>query len=240
MLSVPRLRAQFRRALLPAMPCGGPPRGAGLPATGSQERDAVLTQVGEMLVPQFADHCFIDIVHGGTLIRSLQRHAGDWTPPPGIWAPTGGQVHYPAGHFCQQAMALLDTVMVTDMKHDNIPAPSAPSKALSQELEVTSVLAAPLYANGELIGVIAIARSRLTSRTQQHFTTCDRDLLTTLAGKAAIAIGSAQCSRSLRHARPVSHPGTWIIKLLRAAPQRLLVTGYGPADHGRKAQALTR
>jgi hypothetical protein len=42
-----------------------------------------------MLVPQFADHCFIDLFQGEQLIRRVQRHASDWVPPPGTWAKTG-------------------------------------------------------------------------------------------------------------------------------------------------------
>jgi GAF domain-containing protein len=185
-----------RRGRERAPPARAGPGQASLQIAGNQELDSALAQIGEMLVPHFADHCFIDVVADDLFIRRMQRHAGGWTPPPGTWVPTGGQIRFPAGHFCQQAMALLDTVLVTDMTRASFPAPSAPSKALSMELELTSVLAAPLYINGTLLGVISMARSRLTSRTQPNYTTCDRDLLTALANEVAIAIRNAQRQQS--------------------------------------------
>ena len=61
--------------------------------------------MAETLVPQFADHCFIDLYQGDKLIRRAQINAGGWTPEPGTWAAVGEQINYPEGHFCQQAMA---------------------------------------------------------------------------------------------------------------------------------------
>jgi GAF domain-containing protein len=192
--SVPRLRAQFRRGRHRAPLSGVPPRRKvrkiGAQVTGNQQLDATLLQVGEMLVPQYADHCFIDVLHGDVLIRRLQRHASGWTPPPGTWAQTGEQIRYPAGHFCQQAMARLDTILVIDTTPERFPAPSAPSLALSMKVEMTSVVTAPLCTHGALLGVISIARSGLTSRSQPHFTTSDRDLLSAVASKVATAIDS--------------------------------------------------
>ncbi|MBV8432173.1 MAG: PAS domain-containing protein, partial [Solirubrobacterales bacterium] len=82
---------------------------------GSLEIGTTLKHVAEMLVPQFADHCFIDLFQGGQLFRRVMRHARNWVPPPGTWAQVGEQIHYPEGHFCQQAMARLDTIVVTDL-----------------------------------------------------------------------------------------------------------------------------
>src|SRR5579859_2201057 len=95
---------------------------------GSLEIDTTLKHVAEMLVPQFADHCFIDLLQGGQLFRRVMRHASNWVPPPGTWAQVGEQIHYPEGHFCQQAMARLDTIVVTDLDLEPRPAPSAQSK----------------------------------------------------------------------------------------------------------------
>jgi hypothetical protein len=139
--SVPRLRAQFRQG----------PRGARLPGilpdhimdaigeqlAGSVEIGATLQHVAEMLVPQFADHCFVDLFQGDALIRRVQRHAGGWTPPAGTWAQVGEQIRYPQGHFCQRAMARLDTVIVNDLaedRGDRYPPPSAQSYATAKEV----------------------------------------------------------------------------------------------------------
>jgi serine phosphatase RsbU (regulator of sigma subunit) len=158
---------------------------------GSLEIGATLRHVAEMLVPQFADHCFIDLYQGDALIRRVQRHASDWTPPPGTWAQVGEQIHYPEGHFCQQAMAHLDTIIVTDLEDERYPAPSAESMSAADEAGLTSVVAAPLYARGVLLGVMSMALSRLTERTERHYDTPDRDLIGAIASRVAIAIDNA-------------------------------------------------
>jgi serine phosphatase RsbU (regulator of sigma subunit) len=158
---------------------------------GSLEIGTTLKHVSEMLVPQFADHCFIDLFQGEQLVRRVQRHARDWVPPPGTWAQTGEPIHYPEGHFCQQAMARLDTIAVTDLEDEHYPAPSAESMAAAHEAGLTSVVAAPLYARGELLGVMSLALSRLTEREERHYETPDRDLIGAIASRVAIAIDNA-------------------------------------------------
>ena len=56
--------------------------------TKSLELNDTLRQVAETLVPQFADHCFIDLRKtdkhkGEVLIRRVQMNAWDWEPPQG-------------------------------------------------------------------------------------------------------------------------------------------------------------
>ncbi len=158
---------------------------------GSLEISTTLKHVAEMLVPQFADHCFIDLFQGDQLIRRVQRHANDWVPPPGTWAQTGQPIHYPEGHFCQQAMARLETIAVTDLETSDYPAPSAESMAAAHEAGLTSVVAAPLYARGDLLGVMSLALSRLTDRDERNYDTPDRDLVGAIASRVAIAIDNA-------------------------------------------------
>jgi serine phosphatase RsbU (regulator of sigma subunit) len=158
---------------------------------GSLEIGTTLKHVAEMLVPQFADHCFIDLYQGEQLIRRVQRHASDWVPPPGTWAQTGEQIHYPEGHFCQQAMARLDTIAVTDLEIEHYPAPSAESLAAARAAGLTSVVAAPLYARGELLGVMSLALSRLPPRDERNYDPPDRDLIGAIASRVAIAIDNA-------------------------------------------------
>jgi len=159
--------------------------------SGSLEINTTLKHVAEILVPQFADHCFIDLFQGDALIRRVQRHASDWVPPPGTWAQVGEQIHYPDGHFCQQAMAGLEPIAVGDLDGEHYPAPSAESMAAAREAGLTSVLAAPLYARGELLGVMSLALSRLTERDERHYEMPDRDLIGVIAGRVAIAIDNA-------------------------------------------------
>ena len=158
---------------------------------GSLEIGTTLKHVAEILVPQFADHCFIDLFQGEALVRRAQRHASDWVPPPGTWAQVGEQIHYPDGHFCQQAMARLDTIAINDLDSEYYPAPSPESMTAAHQAGLTSVIAAPLYARGELLGVLSLALSRLTERDEHHYDTPDRDLIGAIASRVAIAIDNA-------------------------------------------------
>src|SRR5512142_2085856 len=49
--------------------------------------------------------------------------------------------------------------------------------AAAHEAGLTSVIAAPLYARGELLGVMSLALSRLTARDERHYDAPDRDLI---------------------------------------------------------------
>jgi PAS domain S-box-containing protein len=157
----------------------------------SLELDLTLRHVAETLVPQFADHCFIDLFHGDKLIRRAQINARGWTPPPGSWARVGEPIAYPDGHFCQQAMALLDAVVVEDVRDGQYPAPSAMSLRANEDAGIVSVIAAPLCARGELLGVMSLGLSRLTDREESHYDADDRDFMAAIAGRVAIAIDNA-------------------------------------------------
>ena len=83
---------------------------------GSLELDRTLRHVAETLVPQFADHCFIDLRQNDKLVRRVAMHAKGWQPAPGTWAAVGESIRYPQGHFCRQALERLDTVVVEDYR----------------------------------------------------------------------------------------------------------------------------
>jgi PAS domain S-box-containing protein len=157
----------------------------------SLELGLTLRHVAETLVPQFADHCFIDLFSGDKLIRRAQINAHGWTPPPGSWAQVGEQITYPEGHFCEQAMRRLDAVVVENLAAERFPAPHAESLRASHEVGLTSIVAAPLCARGELLGVMSLALSRLTEREEQYYDADDRDFLGAIASRVAIAIDNA-------------------------------------------------
>src|SRR5579859_2517389 len=159
--------------------------------SGSLELGVTLRHVADTLVPQFADHCFIDLIQGDKLIRRTSTHARDWSPKPGTWAGVGEPIRYPEGHFCQQAMARFETVLVADMAEERFPAPSRTSKEICDEVGLTSVVAAPLLARGELLGVMSLALSRLTEREEQQYDAYDRDFLSAIASRVAVAIDNS-------------------------------------------------
>ncbi|MGH3213272.1 MAG: SpoIIE family protein phosphatase [Trebonia sp.] len=158
---------------------------------GSLELDTTLRHVAQILVPQFADHCFIDLISGDKLVRRVMTHAGGWEPAAGTWAGVGEPISYPAGHFMQQAMERLETVVVPDLRAEYYPAPSEESMSAADQAGLTSVLASPLCARGELLGVMALALSRLTDRPDPHYDLSDGDLIGAIASRVAVAIDNA-------------------------------------------------
>ena len=157
----------------------------------SLELDVTLRQVAETLVPQFADHCFVDLFQGDKLMRRAQLHSRGWMPEPGTWAMVGEQIRYPEGHFCQQAMAGRDTIVVTDMAGRQFPAPNQGSMQARADVGLTSAIATPLIARGELLGVMSLALSALTQREEKHFAADDSDFLGAIGSRVAIAIDNA-------------------------------------------------
>ena len=159
--------------------------------SSSLELNVTLRQVAETLVPQFADHCFVDLLLGETLIRRAQLHARGWLPEPDTWPQVGEQITYPAGHFCAEAMARLDTVVVDDMESANVPPPASDGSPECTEIKFTSVIAAPLIARGQLLGVMSLGLSRLTERDERHYGADDRDFLSAIASRVAVAIDNS-------------------------------------------------
>ncbi len=157
----------------------------------SLELDVTLRQVAETLVPQFADHCFIDLLHGDVLIRRAHLHSRGWMPEPGTWALVGEPIKYPKGHFCELAMSQQDTIVVADLAEQMFPAPTPESLQACNDIRLTSVLAAPLIARGQLLGVMSLALSYLTEREERHYGADDRDFLSAIASRVAIAIDNS-------------------------------------------------
>src|SRR5215467_12582319 len=101
--------------------------------------------------------------------------------------PAAGSRRPPPG----QAMARLETVVVPDLHAENYPAPSEESMSAADQAGLTSVLASPLYARGELLGVMALALSMLTDRRDPHYDLSDGDLIGAIASRVAVAIDNA-------------------------------------------------
>jgi PAS domain S-box-containing protein len=157
----------------------------------SLELDVTLREVAETLVPQFADHCLIDLFQGDKLVRKAQLHSRGWMPEPGSWAMTGEQIVYPKGHFCYEAMAGRTTIVISDLATEPVPAPRPASLEICDDIGLSSVIATPLIARGEVLGVMSLALSSLTQRTDRHYAADDGDFLGAIGSRVAVAIDNA-------------------------------------------------
>ncbi|HKR67913.1 MAG TPA: SpoIIE family protein phosphatase [Streptosporangiaceae bacterium] len=158
---------------------------------GSLALGDTLERVADTLVPQFADHCFIDLRTKEGLVRRVLANAWDWTPTRGRWAAIGELVRYPPGHFCSRAMAQGETILIEDLHDEDQPAQTAAALEASREAGMTSVIAAPLTMRGELLGVMTLALSNLTERTTRHYIADDRDLVAAIASRVSVAVDNA-------------------------------------------------
>src|SRR5215467_1838289 len=157
----------------------------------SLELHDTLRRVADTLVPQFADHCFIDLRTKEGLVRRAQVNAWNWKPSRGAWVQPGEPVVYPPSHFCTRAMAQNETILVEDVLEEDQPAPTAASLEASKEVGMTSAIAAPLVMRGQQLGVITLALSDLTDRDTRHYVADDRDLVAGIASRVSVAIDNA-------------------------------------------------
>ncbi|GLW10478.1 hypothetical protein Misp01_56060 [Microtetraspora sp. NBRC 13810] len=166
---------------------------------GSLYVEETLKRVAEMLVPQFADHCFIELMENDRLIRRVSTHVPGWSPPPGTWLPVGSEIRYPAGHYVDAALRRQETILVEDFSQVSYPAPSPGSVRLSGEIGLTSAIAAPLAVRGEILGLMYLGLSNLTDRRSPHYDAFDRDFVGAIATRVALAVDNALLFEEERH-----------------------------------------
>lgn len=156
----------------------------------SLEFDPTVRGVAGILVPQFADHCFIDLYEHDRLVRHVSVHAEGWKPPPRSWYDVGEEVRYPERHFVTQSLRRLETVVSGEYMFES--SPSTRSDQVSRQVGVTSAIAAPLRARGEVLGVLTLALSGLSARQKETYGGFDRDFVGAIASRVALAIDNAR------------------------------------------------
>ena len=156
----------------------------------SLELGVTLRHVADTLVPQFADHCFIDLFQWDKLLRRAQINARGWAPPPGTWASWASRSGTPRGISASRRWRGWTRSWWPTWRTE-LPGAEAGSLRASEEVGLTSIVAAPLVARGELLGVMSLALSRLTEREEPHYNAYDRDFLGAVASRVAIAIDNA-------------------------------------------------
>ncbi|MGP3934727.1 SpoIIE family protein phosphatase [Nonomuraea sp. KM88] len=166
---------------------------------GSLYVEETLKRVAEMLVPQFADHCFIELTEGDRLVRRVSQHVQGWAPPLGTWKPVGAEIRYPSGHYADTALRRQETILVEDFSNSSFPAPTESSARLCGEIGMTSAIVAPLTVRGETLGLMYLGLSNLTDRRSPHYDAFDRDFVGAIATRVALAIDNALLFEEERH-----------------------------------------
>ncbi|PRY00639.1 SpoIIE family protein phosphatase [Allonocardiopsis opalescens] len=158
----------------------------------SLELSHTLQAVAELLVPQFADHCFIDLLDNDRLVRHTSMHSEGWTPPPGSWPQVGEPVTEDPYRVRSRAIRRLEAVLVDDIRHASPANPTPESSWVAEQVGLTSIIAAPLRARGQLLGVLTLCLSGLRGRERTHYDGIDRDLVGAIASRVALAIDNAR------------------------------------------------
>ncbi|PZG42175.1 histidine kinase [Spongiactinospora gelatinilytica] len=166
---------------------------------GSLYVEETLKRVADMLVPQFADHCFIELMENDRLIRRVSTHVQNWAPPPDSWRPVGAEIHYPPGHYAESAMRRQETILVEDFSQVSYPSASVASAKLCGEIGMTSAIVAPLCVRGEILGLMYLGLSNLTDRRNPHYDAFDRDFVGAIATRVALAVDNALLFEEERH-----------------------------------------
>jgi PAS domain S-box-containing protein len=166
---------------------------------GSLYVEETLNRVAEMLVPQFADHCFIELMENDRLIRKVSTHVNGWTPPPDTWLPVGEEIKYPPGHYAETAQTRQETILVEDFSQVSYPSPSEGAARICGEVGMTSAIVAPLCARGEMLGLMYLGLSNLTDRRSPHYDAFDRDFVGAIATRVAVAVDNALLFEEERH-----------------------------------------
>ncbi|MFI7705670.1 SpoIIE family protein phosphatase [Nonomuraea sp. NPDC049480] len=166
---------------------------------GSLYVEETLKRVAEMLVPQFADHCFIELMEGDRLVRRVSQHVQGWTPPSGTWKPVGAEIRYPSGHYADTALRRQETILVEDFSTSSYPTTHESSARLCGEIGMTSAIVAPLLVRGETLGLMYLSLSNLTDRRSPHYDAFDRDFVGAIATRVALAIDNALLFEEERH-----------------------------------------
>src|SRR5699024_11608093 len=121
------------------------------------------------------------------------------------------EIRYPERHFVMQAMRRQETVVGGERIFDS--SPNDRSERVSRQVGITSAVAAPLRARGEVLGVLTLALSGLTSRQKRTYGGFDRDFMGAIAARVALAIDNARLSEDERNTTPVfqksQHPTTF-------------------------------
>lgn len=153
--------------------------------------DRTIERLCDLVVPTFADHCLVDLVTDqGAFQRRINRDARGLHPGKGGWTPPGSIVTYPAESPMVMAVrsGQSQLVEIDPANFDySVMAPNGRPVDHLLSMGMASVLVAPLWARGSVVGLILLG----TSGSGRHFGPDAVAMATQLADRAAVAIDNA-------------------------------------------------
>lgn len=163
------------------------------------DADRTIERLCDLVVPTFADHCRVDLITDqGGFQRRMNRDARGLHPGNGRWAEVGEVITYPANSPMVAAVRTGQSqlVVVDPDRDDLLPlAPIGYEPGFLRTLGLRSLLVAPLWARGTVIGLIQLA----SSGSGRVFGPDDLAMATQLADRAAVAIDNALLYEKQQH-----------------------------------------
>jgi signal transduction histidine kinase/CheY-like chemotaxis protein len=169
-------------------------------ALSSSLNDCSLQDIGQLVVPEFADVCLIDLERGGGNVQRIVAHAlpakedlarrlldrSSSGPGSGIPA-TGGPASkaIPAPHSVERARLL---TAITDSDLLRI-APDGEERAILTKLHLVSGVLVPLSARGRNLGLLT---TYTTVDSGRLYSSADLALMEALARRVALAVDNAR------------------------------------------------
>jgi len=150
-----------------------------------------LSAFASLVVPDFADHCVIDLIdETGEVQRAALLHADGLGPEPEAWVLPGQRVNYPHAHPALTAMIEGHAVVEQAGGDPNFPhlAPTPESARQAASMGVHSAMTVPLIARGEVVGAVSF----VTSGSGRVLGDSDVEMGEELASRVAIAIDNAR------------------------------------------------
>lgn len=160
--------------------------------SASLDLDRVLARFGELVVPRLGDHCVIDLLDdAATLRRETLVHATGRQGDPDAWSAPGQVPAYAPDHPAVRSLTTRRGILLASRPCAREPGPREDPVVHVDHPDVASVLAVPLLARGQAIGVLSLlsyGRGRLHGED-------DLALVAQLADRAATAIDNARMYR---------------------------------------------
>ncbi|HLO52085.1 MAG TPA: PAS domain S-box protein, partial [Kamptonema sp.] len=184
----------------------------------SLDWETTLKNVGELVVPTFADGCYIDIVEADGTVRQLFASHTDASK---VDLFKELEQRYPSAadtpHSYRLVIRTGQPELIAEISDEILVAQAQDETHLEmlRSLELGSYLCVPLIARGKVLGAIAL----VTTKARRRYNSEDLRFLQELAGRAALAVDNAQLYRQSQLAQAqAAESFASIDALLEAAP----------------------
>jgi len=156
-----------------------------------------LDHLCSLLVPNLADHIFIDLREpGDRLRRAAVRHAPGLMVAPRLQRPVGSFPDYEPDHPMRRAAEKGSVTLLRDLSVETSDGPKGPDPGLTSALGVVGGIVAPMVVAGRPIGAVWL----LTSASGRRYDTSDVRLAQELISRGAVALANAMSYERQRSA----------------------------------------